>query len=449
MGEKQYQHVGVSAEEAVRLMREALECRENREGAPGRRENQEEAPGHRENQEGALEELPLEKAWGRITGCDSTSALDQPPFDRSPLDGYALRAEDTAGAGPDHPVKLVVNQEITAGEAPAKPIGPGQAARIMTGAPIPEGADCILRQEDTDYGEEIVTIYRELKAYDNYCHAGEDFRKGDCLLPAGTRLGAVELGILASMGAGRIKVRRRLRAAVFTTGDELTEPGKPLAPGKIYNSNLYMLRSRLEELGAEVAAAGVLPDTESGAAESLAEVLPRVDVILTTGGVSVGKKDILHGVLDRMGAEKIFWRVKVKPGTPTIFAMARGVPILALSGNPFGALTHLELLARPLLSMLSGDTSLEAPEARGILQNPFPKGSSMRRIVRGFFREGKVYLPQGLHSSGVLSSMQGCNCLIDIPAGSRGLAAGEEVSVILLRKKEEMPWWIHSGQESR
>lgn len=422
MEEKNYRYVGVTVGQALELMREAL--------------------GGGEKPSWEMEELPLEEALGRIAGSDYCSPMNQPPFDRSPLDGYAVRAADTTGAGREHPAYLAVTQEILAGGYPREALGAGQAARIMTGAPIPAGADCIIRQEDTDYGEERVAIYKEMAPWDNYCYAGEDFRKGDCLLEAGTRLGAVELGILAGMGYGAVKVRRKLQAALFSTGDELQEPGGPLAPGKIYNSNLFVLRGRLEEMGIEVAASQRLPDSEQEVAQAMERVLPRADIILSTGGVSVGKRDILHGALELLGAEKVFWRVKVKPGTPTIFALAQGTPILALSGNPFGALAHLELLARPLLALLSGDSALLAPRKEAVLQDPFPKGSAMERIVRGYYREGKVYLPKGLHSSGCLSSMQGCNCLIDIPAGSAGLAAGDEVSVILLEKGEKMPCWM-------
>ncbi len=428
MDGKHYRHMGVTLEEALELMRQAVGA------ASGKAQRA-----------GEQEELPLTKALGRRLWCDYMAPLDQPPFDRSPLDGYALQASDTVGASWACPKKLDVNQEILAGSYPSKSVGPGQAARIMTGAPIPRGADCVIRQEDTDYGEEAVSVYQELAPYDNYCYAGEDFHRGDCLLSAGTRLWAVELGILAGMGYDRVKVYRKLRAALFSTGDELAEPGEPLTPGKIYNSNLFMLRGRLEELGIEVAAAQKLPDSEQKVAKALEGILSKVDLIVTTGGVSVGKKDILHGALELLGAERIFWRVQVKPGTPTIFAMAGGIPILALSGNPFGALTHLELLGRPLLAMLTGDYSLEAQRFRAVLMDDFPKGGSMRRIVRGFCQEGKVYLPKGLHSSGCLSSMQGCNCLMDLPAGSRGPAAGEEVSVLLLGQKEQIPGWALEG----
>lgn len=426
---KKYRRIGVTLEEGLELMDQAVSA-----VSVGSLEDR-----------GELEELPLIEALGRTLGCDYIAPLDQPPFHRSPLDGYALRASDTLGVSRECPVRLAVTQEILAGACPGKAVEPGQAARIMTGAPIPEGADCVIRQEDTDYGEEAVSIYQELAPYDNYCFAGEDFRKGDCLLSAGMRLSAVELGILASMGYDRAKVYRKLRAAVFATGDELAEPGEPLGPGKIYNSNRYVLWGRLRELGIDTVAAEVLPDTEQGVAQALAQVLPRVDVVFTTGGVSVGKKDILHGALELLGAEKIFWRVQVKPGTPTIFAMAGRVPVLALSGNPFGALTHLELLGRPLLARLTGDPAMKAPGCRAILMDDFPKGGRVRRFVRGYFREGKVYLPKGLHSSGCLSSMQGCNCLMDIPAGSSGLAAGDEVSVLLLRTAEENPGWAGEG----
>lgn len=410
MREEEYSRLGVSLEEALALLKQHVPYRK---GA-------------------YTEEVELLEGLGRVTAVDYISPISQPPFDRSPLDGYAVRAEDIREASPEKPVMLTVIQEVTAGDYPGKQVTAGTAVRIMTGAPIPEGADCIVKQEDTDYGEAQVSIYRNQQAYDNFCFAGEDFKKGDCLIPRDTFLSSVELGILASMGFTKVQVYRKPRIGLFTTGDELVKPGNPLTPGKIYNSNLYVLWGRLKELGAEPVIADALPDSTEGVAEALGEVLPRVDIVITTGGVSVGKKDIMHEALKLLGAEKIFWKVNIKPGTPTIFALAKGIPIIALSGNPFGAVTNLELLVRPVLFEMTGNEDMFPVRKSAVMQDYFPKASHSRRFIRGMYQEGKVYQPKGLQSSGILGSMQGCNCLIDIPAGNMGLKPQDMVEVVLL-----------------
>lgn len=410
MREEDYPFLEISLEQAIELIKEHISYQKEK----------------------YTEEVPLMEALGRVAARDYISPVSQPPFDRSPLDGYAVRAEDTWGASLERPAVFEVVEEITAGDFPTKKIEKGMAARIMTGAPIPQGADCIVKQEDTDYGEKRVAVYQERNAFDNFCFAGEDFKKGDCLIRKDTRLSSVELGILASMGYTRAVVYARPRIGLFTTGDELMLPGEPLKPGKIYNSNLYVMWGRLKELGAEPVIADSFPDTEEGVAEALREILPKVDLVITTGGVSVGKKDIMHGALKLLGAEKVFWRVMIKPGTPTIFAMAAGVPVIALSGNPFGAVTNLEMLVRPVLFEMTGNADMLPVKRQAVMQDTFSKASRVRRFIRGMYQEGKVCQPEGLQSSGVLGSMQGCNCLIDIPAGNQGLKPRDVVEVVLL-----------------
>lgn len=410
MREQKYQFTEVLLEEAIRLMKEYIVYRKEQNA----------------------EEVSLIDGLGRVAARDYISPINQPPFDRSPLDGYAVRAEDIRNASREQPVRLKVIEEIVAGDEPKERVESGMAARIMTGAPIPEGADCVIRQEDTDYGEEKVLIYKSVNTLDNICFQGEDFQAGDCLIKKDTLLSAIELGILASMGYSEISVYAKPRIGVFTTGDELMKPGEKLKPGKIYNSNLHVLWGRCKELGIEPVIADCLPDTEKEVATALEQILQQVDFVITTGGVSVGKKDIMHGALELLGAEKIFWKVLVKPGTPIIFAMAQGVPILALSGNPFGAISNLELLARPILSEMTGNRNLLPERKKAVFQNEFGKRSNVRRFIRGIYKDGEVCLPKGLHSSGVLGSMQGCNCLIDISVECAGLKPGDEVEVVLL-----------------
>lgn len=378
------------------------------------------------------ETADLLHAPGRILAQDMTAPFHNPPFDRSPIDGYACRAADTTGASETSPARLKVTREIDAGQYSTEEIKEGQAVRIMTGAAIPPGCDCCVRQEDTDYGEERVNIYRSEKPWGNYCFAGEDFKTGDALLKKGARLSFVESGVLAGMGLTQAPVYRRPRAAVFTTGDEVVLPGNPLPPGKIYNSNLALLTARLQDFGAELSHMASIPDEPAAMAKALQKAAQDSDVIFTTGAVSVGKKDIMHEALSLAGAKRIFWRVQIKPGMPTLFSVYENTPILSLSGNPFGVAVVTELLARPMIQKMAQDDSLKLVRAQGIITEDFGKTSKMRRFVRAIWNQGKFSLPDGLHSNGVLASMIGCNCLLDIPAGVPEIKAGDSVEAVLL-----------------
>lgn len=397
------------------------------------------------------EETELNKAGGRVLAQDMVAEFDNPPFDRSPVDGYACKAEDLAGAAKEHPVRLKVMEEIDAGQYSEREIQQGQAVRIMTGAAIPNGCNCCIYQEDTDYGEDTVEVYSEQKRWSNYCFAGEDFKKRTTLLKKGTHIGYVEAAILAGMGVAKVPVYRQPRIVLLTTGDEVVEPGIPLPEGKIYNSNMTMLSARLRELGIESFHMEAVKDDPTVMSEKLKEAAKAADMIITTGGVSVGKKDIMHESLRLMGAERIFWRVKMKPGMPTLFsaykktsditatdhcASEREIPIISLSGNPFGVAVSIELLIRPALEKMMQDPSIGLKEVNGIMADNFEKGIKGRRFVRAYLENGKFHLPNGLHSNGVLSSMAGCNCLIDTKTmenqESRSLNAGDKVGAILL-----------------
>lgn len=376
---------------------------------------------------------PLFGCSGRILAEDVTALHHQPPFDRSPVDGYACRSCDIKTASREHPVCLKVLEEIDAGAWPSCPVGPGQAVRIMTGAPIPEGADCCVYQENTDYGESMAAIYESCPKYGNYCFRGEDMEAGTKVLKEGTRLSYVEAGILAGLGLEQAPVFRRPRAAVLASGDELMEPGAPLEPGKIYDSNLYFLAVRLKELGAEVSVCRRLADDEETMAKAIQDASSRADLIITTGGVSVGKRDIMHEALAMAGAKRLFWRILMKPGMPTIASVLKDIPVISLSGNPFGALADFELLCRPALEAMTGDSFYAPKKVNAILAQEFPKASPSRRFIRGRLEAGKVWLPEvKKHASGIFSSMAGCNCLVDIPAGTVRIRAGETVTVFSL-----------------
>lgn len=378
------------------------------------------------------EEITLWDAGGRVLAKDIYAEHDQPPFPRSPLDGYAVRSADISTASKDQPVRLRVLEEVDAGHVGSKCVEPGTAVRIMTGAPIPDGADCIVGQEDTDYGEETVEVYEPIGSYENYCYAGEDYKAGTKILGEGLLLGAVEVGILASLGLESVSVYRSPKAAVITTGDEIILPGEELAGGKIYDSNLYTLVTRLRMWGMEVTAKERVGDDAAFAAERIREAAGNADLVITTGGVSVGKKDIMHEVVKLLGCETIFWKIAVKPGMPTLCAQYQGKLLICLSGNPYGAAVNLELLVRPLLCKMSGRPDLKIKRVRAVTESTFPKMSRVTRYVRGYYENGKVRIPDGSNASGILSTMCGCNCLIEIPAGTSRLERGDTADIILL-----------------
>lgn len=378
------------------------------------------------------EEITLWDAGGRVLAKDIYAEHDQPPFPRSPLDGYAVRSADISTASKDQPVRLRVLEEVDAGHVGSKCVEPGTAVRIMTGAPIPDGADCIVGQEDTDYGEETVEVCEPIGSYENYCYAGEDYKAGTKILGEGLLLGAVEVGILASLGLEGVSVYRSPKAAVITTGDEIILPGEELAGGKIYDSNLYTLVTRLRMWGMEVTAKERVGDDAAFAAERIREAAGNADLVITTGGVSVGKKDIMHEVVKLLGCETIFWKIAVKPGMPTLCAQYQGKLLICLSGNPYGAAVNLELLVRPLLCKMSGRPDLKIRRVRAVTESTFPKMSRVTRYVRGYYENGKVRIPDGSNASGILSTMCGCNCLIEIPAGTSRLERGDTADIILL-----------------
>lgn len=376
--------------------------------------------------------IKIEESMGRIIGEDVYAPINQPPFNRSPLDGYALRAEDTKGASDRSPIKLKVVDEIFAGGNINTVVNKGQAIRIMTGAEIPEGADCVIRQEITNYGMEEVEIYSELKSYENYCFKGEDIKKGSKLISKGDKLTYVHIGILAAMGITEVLVKRKPRVGIISTGDELVYRGEPLKKGKIYDSNRITISMRLLEFGCEIITSKIVSDETHEVCEEIENIIDKVDIVITTGGVSVGKKDIMHEVIKELNANRLFWKVKMKPGTPAIYSIYKNKPILSLSGNPFAAIATFELMGRKLIYKLTGDLDLKQVSIKSVMEDDFLKESKGRRIVRGIYKNNKVYISQGGHSPGMMASMLGCNCLIDIKPGTKKLLKGDEVDIILI-----------------
>ncbi|MEJ8553960.1 molybdopterin molybdotransferase MoeA [Tepidibacter sp. Z1-5] len=372
----------------------------------------------------------------RILSKDIISTINQPPFNRSPLDGYALISEDSKGASEENPVVLEIVEEVCAGSYPTKELKNNMATRIMTGAPIPKGADCVIRQEDTYEKDGKVYIYIELNKFQNYCFEGEDLKKGQTVIKKDSEINFGEVGIIASLGMKQVSVYKKPKVAILSTGDELLDIGEKLIPGKIYNSNIYTLSARLKELNAEPIILGICGDDIEKTSRKIENIIDEVDLVITTGGVSVGKKDIIKDVMKKINADILFWKVDIKPGTPVLCSYLKNKLIISLSGNPAASSITFELLVRPVLSQMVNKKDSKLKRTSAIFDNSYLKKSKKRRFLRGklsYSQNGPVVkLTSSKQSSGVLSSTLKCNCLIDVPKGSTGLEKGDKVEIIPL-----------------
>lgn len=378
------------------------------------------------------EEIFLYDALNYVIAEDFYAPINQPPFDRSPLDGYALFSKSTKGAKKDSPKEFFVVGECCAGDYFKGEIDENKALRIMTGAIIPNGANCVIRQEDVVEKEGKISIFRELNDFENYCFEGEDIKKGSILIEKSTVLNSTHIGILASMGVEKVKVIRKARVGLLCTGDELLNLGESLEIGKIYNSNQAILYARLLELNLQPILIKMNKDDVDEVCEKISANMSKIDCLITTGGVSVGKKDIFHQVIPKLKAKRLFWKVKMKPGTPVMVSIFKEKLIISLSGNPFAALVNFELLVRPVLFKLSQNKKIIVKKLKANLLDDFNKNSPNRRFIRAYYDLKNVYLSADNHSSGSLYSMSKCNCLIDIPKQTSKLSKGQEVDIILI-----------------
>ena len=380
---------------------------------------------------GKTERKTLEDCLGLVLSEDVYALLDMPPFSRSAQDGYALCSKDSIGATGENPVKLKVTGKIYAGDHLDVQVRPGEAVRIMTGAMVPAGADCVLRQEDTDEGEDVVQIYKEVEPGCSICFKGEEYKKGHTLLHAGTKIDAAALAVASGNGIMELPVYERVKAAVVSSGSEVVEPGTPLTPGKIYNTNTIYMKARLSQLGARVMMTRTVGDDLEVMAEALKEAADQAELVITTGGVSVGQKDLTEEALLSIGAEILFHGIAIKPGMPTLAAEKDGVLFIGLSGNPFSAAIPFEMLTRMVLSEKMSDPSLKLRRETLTAVTGFSKDSRKRRFLRGKAEGKEVWLPDQ-QANGQMRSMVGCNCLIEIPAGSGPVKAGDKVEVLWL-----------------
>lgn len=378
------------------------------------------------------ETVGLRKAYERTLAEDILAKRDQPPFSRSPLDGYAVRAEDTKGASKESPVTLRVIAEVDAGSCFGGTVQKGEAVRIMTGAPAPDGADAIIGQEDTDYGEELVSVYCEMRPRQNWIFKGEEYREGDVLLACGAHIGPSEVGVIAGAGSDCVKVYRRPKAIIMSTGDEVVMPGEELKEGQIYNSNLFTTEAQLCEWGVDVTEVFHVPDDPEEAGGIIDSHIEDVDMVISTGGVSVGKKDIMHAVYDRLGIERLFWRIKMKPGMAMMAGMYKGKPVLSISGNPYAAFADMQMVVREAIGMMSGSDHLKMASAKAVLTEGYSKKSPSRRFIRTYVEDGKAFIEGHTGGNSDITSGRGINALIDVPAGSDALNEGDEVTVLFV-----------------
>jgi len=381
------------------------------------------------------EQVRLTDALGRVLSKDLRAEECIPPFNRSPYDGYAFLAEDTKEAARDNPVIFEVIEEVPAGHAPKNKVSKGKAVKILTGAPIPDGADAVIKYEETKSKGEYVSIFRSIKTGDNIVPAGEDVAVGEIIAHKGNVINPPIMGLMASLGIVDVPVYKRPRVAIVGTGDELLDVNESLAPGKIRNSNSYTLFGYIKSIGAEPVMMGMAEDKAEKIASMINIGLEKADMVITTGGVSVGDYDVVGKSIELIGAETLYWKIDIKPGSPTLAAVKDGKVILGLSGNPAAAIIIFQLLGFPYIKKLSGKMDYLNPKLDVVLKNDFHKPSPKRRFLRGkmVFENGIIYLDnKGDQENGVLSSLNGSNLLAEIPAGSGPIRSGEKLTAYLI-----------------
>ncbi len=390
------------------------------------------------------EEVDLWEAYDRVLAREVVAEEDIPSFDRSAMDGFALRSADTASP----PVRLRVVGEVPAGRVWPEPLAPGTAVAISTGAPLPPGADAVVRQEEVREEEGWIVVRRPVPPGENVSPRGEDMRAGDTVLRPGTLIRAQEMGVLASLGWARVPVFARVRAGILATGDEVVNVDEPAGPGKVRNSTAHVLAGLLRRAGALPFYLGRVPDREEEIRWAIEESLDRFPLLFTTGGVSVGRYDLLPRLVEEMGAQVLFWRVEMKPGRNIVAAVREGRIIIGLSGNPAAALTTFELVVRPLVLFLGrrppgGPLELEEVVDRD-LGGLGGTERYLRAVVRrrdGEFRASPLW-PQ---LPSVLSSFTPANGFIRVPKEKVELRAGERVRVVLTAPEYTF-YAFHSGE---
>ncbi|MDQ0885636.1 molybdopterin molybdotransferase [Paenibacillus sp. V4I9] len=385
-----------------------------------------------------IESVPLSSAFGRRLAVDIVADHPVPHFRRSGVDGYALCSKDIEQATPEAPVVLRVIERIPSGTVPQLTIQSGMAARIMTGAPVPDGADAVVMLEMTDSLQDAgtstynVSIKKNIPAASNITPIAGEIGLGDILLKQGTQIGPGEAAILATFGYSYVSVYRQPRVAIFSTGSELLNVAEPLQPGRIRNSNSYMLAAQVEAAGGSAVIMQALSDDVAEVEAALQETFSKVDLVLTSGGVSVGDYDVLVDVFERFEGKLLFNKVAMRPGTPTSAALWNNRLLLALSGNPGASFVGFELFAKPLIKAMAGCHSPYPVAITAQLDVDYDKGSAYPRYVRGTTNVVNGCLkvkPSGIDKSSIMVSIKDADCLIYLPAGGKGFIRDERVII--------------------
>jgi molybdopterin molybdotransferase len=385
--------------------------------------------------------LPLGEAHRRVLAKNILAGSDMPPFTNSSMDGYAVRSGDTIGASLEHPILLQVIADIPAGRIPKDPIKPGQTARIMTGAMVPEGADSIIPVENTNAESarisDTVAIYRSSHPGEFFRPKGQDIQKGQMVLKKNIRLTPQDVGLLASLGISQVPVYRRPRVALLSSGDELIDLETPLLPGRIYDSNSYILAALIREYGAEVISLGVAPDDAAEIDRRLLGAVEQgADLIVTSAGVSVGAFDYVRSVIEKHGGLD-FWRVNVRPGKPLAFGKYANVPLIGLPGNPVSAFVGFLIFITPAIQKLAGLSEQAVHRFKAVLDEDIEsdgRESYLRALVHTDHSQYHAVLA-GNQSSGNLFTLVQSNALLIVPSGVKSLPVGEMVDIILLGKE--------------
>ncbi|MDR2024164.1 MAG: molybdopterin molybdotransferase MoeA [Hungatella sp.] len=380
------------------------------------------------------EKLDILSACGRICAEEVTAPFPVPHFPKSGMDGYAVRSQDTKGASRENPIHFQVVGEICAGDYLSLKAKPGTAVRVMTGAMVPEGYDCVIRQEDTDYGQEQAEVYAEGRPWQNYCRIGEDIQAGTCMIPRQARLGAGHIGVLASMGIQEITVLEEPKVGIISTGNELVPLIRPLGKVGVYPSSAYAIASQLKAQGVQVPFMEICPDDPREFSRMLDERISQADVITTTGALSVGKKDFLPEALEDMGAQRLFHGVNMRPGTPVMANRYREKLILSLSGYPFAAMVNFQMFFWPVLARLMGDDSLSWKKTRCMVAEGNVNEAKRRRFVQAFSDDAGVHIFDRNHHSSVLSGMLRSNGIIDQRQGSV-ISPGDMVDILYWKQE--------------
>ncbi|OIK08343.1 molybdopterin molybdenumtransferase [Bacillus sp. MUM 116] len=396
---------------------------------------------------GAVEYVSIEASYGRVLAENIIAKNDVPHFDRSPYDGFAVRSIDTKNASLEQSVEFEVIDHIGAGQVSRKTVNEFQAVRIMTGAMMPNGADCVVMLELTNNydknGKSYMSIKRSFNKGDNVSFRGEDTKVGEIMVKKGTYINPGVQAILATFGYSEVPVAKRPIIGLFATGTELLEVNEPLEPGKIRNSNSYMIAAQIERAGGISHYFGKLPDDFDTCFDAVKNALEDVDLLITTGGVSVGDFDYLPGIYQKLGAEVLFNKVAMRPGSVTTVAKLQDKILFGLSGNPSACYVGFELFTRPIIrKMLFSDWPHLRKEQAELLAN-FPKPNPFTRFVRSTVQisEGRLTVsPSGTDKSNIVTSLAGANALMVLPGGTRGFESGNIVEILLLEDQTGSVW---------